>query len=638
MVGLGYALQATLGTSTVVDGLACTPNSPAAMNVLVAPGSIYSVDETDATAYGSLAIDTTNIVKQGIVGTTTTLSCPAPATTGQSVVYLVQVAYQDVDAGSTVLPYYNAADPSVAWSGPSNSGTSQNTVRKGVCTVAVKTGVAATTGTQTTPAADAGYTGLYAITVANGATSVTSGNIQTLSTAPFITTKLPQVPTAIQQGTPLFAHDTSGAANTITVALSPIPAALTDGQVVRVKIANSSTGATVMNVNGLGNVSCVTTSGAAFTTNTVVANGIYTFAYDANGTRWQLQSATSVDASSLTGTTLASNVVTCSLATFNNSAGFAFNPIGAGFVINSAVNTAVAYSINQNTVQNWHFGMAANSNVLGFDPSNGNISAPVFAFDVSGNVTAGLWGGSAIAPASSFRALTANWASNATATIAFGSIVVTGTNISHHVPSNSLTLNSATSGANGLDTGSIANSTWYFIYVIYNPTTSTTACLMSLSATAPTLPSGYTLKSSAIGAVRTDSSGHFLGFTQDGRWWQYQVGNNLSALPSLISGATGSLSTPTYTSVSVSSLVPSTASKIGLTFSASTTTNNGGIYAPNANYGAVGSTTNPPLLFCQPNTGGSSGGSGIMNLESTNVYAAQQANAYSFVNGFEINI
>ena len=58
LIGLGYLMQAVLGTSTVVDGLACTPNSPAALNVLVGPGSIHSLTSVDATAYGSLAPDT----------------------------------------------------------------------------------------------------------------------------------------------------------------------------------------------------------------------------------------------------------------------------------------------------------------------------------------------------------------------------------------------------------------------------------------------------------------------------------------------------------------------------------------------------------------------------------------------------
>lgn len=300
MLALGSLMQAVLGSSVCLDGLACTPNTPAALNVLVGPGSIYSLQNVDGTAYGTVAADTTNqTVKQGLAVGTTTLSCPAPVTTGQSVVYLVQAAYQDTDAGGAVLPYYNAASPNVPWSGPNNTGVSQNTVRKGVCLVGVKTGTPATTGTQTTPAPDAGYTGLYAVTVANGQTTITSGNIQQLAAAPFIATKLPAMLTAIQQDTPNYAQDTSGAANTITVALSPSPAALTNGMEIRTKIANSSTGATVMNVNGLGNVACKTTSGADFGVNTVVANGIYTFVYDANGTRFQLQGFTAATATGL---------------------------------------------------------------------------------------------------------------------------------------------------------------------------------------------------------------------------------------------------------------------------------------------------------------------------------------------------
>ncbi|WP_020472353.1 hypothetical protein [Zavarzinella formosa] len=303
MIGLGYLMLAVMGSATLVDGLACTPNSPAALNVLVGPGSIYSLAAVDATAYGSIAADTADlIVKQGIVMTTQTFSTPAPVTTGQSVVYLIQAAYQDVDGGSTVLPYYNASNPSVAWSGPNNTGISQNTVRKGVCTVSIKTGVAATTGTQTTPAPDAGFTGLYAVTVANGQSTVTSGNIKTLPTAPFIGTKLPNILAAIQQDAPNYSMDTSGSANTITVTLSPDPGTLDsdmDGMPIRVKVANSSTGATVMNVNGHGNIACKTTSGSDFTTNTVVANGIYTFVYDANGNRLQLQGFTAASGTGL---------------------------------------------------------------------------------------------------------------------------------------------------------------------------------------------------------------------------------------------------------------------------------------------------------------------------------------------------
>jgi hypothetical protein len=191
MIALGMALQAIVGTSTLFDGLACTPTGPASLQVLVGPGSVYALENVDSTAYGSLAADTTHqIVKQGINLGTLTLSCPAPGTTGQSINYLIEAAYQDTDTGATVLPYFDSTDPDVAYNGPNNTGVSQNTVREGQCIVNVKAGVAATTGSQTTPAPNAGFTGLWVVTVANGQTTITSGNIAQASGAPFIANKL----------------------------------------------------------------------------------------------------------------------------------------------------------------------------------------------------------------------------------------------------------------------------------------------------------------------------------------------------------------------------------------------------------------------------------------------------------------
>ena len=69
------------------------------------------------------------------------------------------------------------------------------------------------------------------------------------------------------------------------------------------------------------------------------------------------------------------------------------------------------------------------------------------------------------------------------------------------------------SGANGLDTGSEAGSTWYNFWVIYDGTI--TASLLSLSATAPTMPSGYTYKK-YIGAVYNGGGSDFENFHQMG--------------------------------------------------------------------------------------------------------------------------
>lgn len=93
-----------------------------------------------------------------------------------------------------------------------------------------------------------------------------------------------------------------------------------------------------------------------------------------------------------------------------------------------------------------------------------------------------------------------------------------------------LTLNSASSGVNGLDTGAIANGHWYFLYLIYNPTLERTRCLLSLSSTSPTLPSGYTQKR-RIGAAYY-SSGQFRKFYQRGRKVTYSTGRSIySGLP-----------------------------------------------------------------------------------------------------------
>jgi hypothetical protein len=195
MIGLGFALQAILGGTTVVDGLACTPTGPASQQVLVAQGSIYSTENVDGTAFGSLGSDTSHqILKQGLTALgNTAFTCAAPSTSGQSIAYLIQGEYQDIDGGSTVLPYYNASNPAVAFNGPANAGTSQNTVRQGKLVLNLKAGASATTGTQVTPTPDAGFTGLWVVTVANGITAITSGMIAQYPGAPFINYKLPQL-------------------------------------------------------------------------------------------------------------------------------------------------------------------------------------------------------------------------------------------------------------------------------------------------------------------------------------------------------------------------------------------------------------------------------------------------------------
>jgi hypothetical protein len=285
MMGIAKLAAAMLGTSTIVNGLACVPTTPASLTVNVNPGEIYSLVNVDSNAYSSIPADTTHqIVKQGIQLDIVTPGCPAPGTAGFSINYLIQVAYQDTDTDLTALPYYNASNPTQAWSGPNNSGTAQATTRKGVVTLSAKAGVAATTGSQTTPAPDAGYTGLWVVTVANGQTQITSANITQAANAPILPTDLLH---AIQASSLITAADT-GSANTYVVSFSPAITALTDGMVVWFKAKTANTGASTLNVNGIGASPMVGGAHSALQGGEIVANGKACAVWRADISSWVL--------------------------------------------------------------------------------------------------------------------------------------------------------------------------------------------------------------------------------------------------------------------------------------------------------------------------------------------------------------
>ncbi|WP_447723299.1 gp53-like domain-containing protein [Enterobacter asburiae] len=284
MLGLAKLASSLMGGNTYVHGLACTPSSPASMVVNVAAGQIYSLQNIDGTAYSSLPADTTHsILKQGYVLDAQQFTLIAPSTSGYSINYLIQATYTDVDGGSTVLPYYNATNPSVAWSGPNNSGTPQYTVRQGVCTVSLKAGVAATTGTQVTPSPDSGCIGLYVITVAQGATTVTAGNIVTYANAPF----LPQggIVDGIQRNTMTYAAD-SGVANAYVVNINPGILTLSDGMVVNFKASNANTTSSTLNVCALGAYPVLNKFGQTLISGEIAAGSHVTVKWSASASSW----------------------------------------------------------------------------------------------------------------------------------------------------------------------------------------------------------------------------------------------------------------------------------------------------------------------------------------------------------------
>jgi hypothetical protein len=274
-MGLAKLAGALFGTANLANGLTCTATSPAGLNVLVGPGEFYSLQNVDGTAYSSLAADTAHsIVKQGVLLNSTQLSCPAPGTPGYSINYLIEAAFVEEDENPVVLPYYNASNPAQAYSGPGGAGTAQNTVRQDTISLVAKAGVAAATGTQTTPAADSGYAGLWVVTVANGQATIASANIAAASGAPFLSetllAKISQATadlryaqiTNAQTNSYKYGVDT-GAVNAYAIALTPALTAHVPGMIIVFKAANANTGASTISINGLAAVQLITPAGVA---------------------------------------------------------------------------------------------------------------------------------------------------------------------------------------------------------------------------------------------------------------------------------------------------------------------------------------------------------------------------------------
>lgn len=190
-----------------------------------------------------------------------------------------------------------------------------------------------------------------------------------------------------------------------------------------------------------------------------------------------------------------------------------------------------------------------------------------------------------------------------------------------------------TTGAGGLDTGILAPATWYNVFAIYG--TTGTAAMLSLSATAPTMPSGYTYFA-RVGAVRTASgSAVLLATLQYGRDVQWVPGGaNLATLPAIVNGTTGDPTVPTWTAISVSIVVPPTACKIRLLLG-NNGYSGGAIVAPNNSYGSETGFPAVPGLYI----GSQNVIQGEFILESSNIYyASNSTGCYVSVLGWSDNL
>lgn len=313
---LGFFIQTVLGVGVgnqlFCVGFPCAPIAPPGMSVTVGPGVIYYFDVLLPIAYSVIPPDSNpdhQIYKSYINFNTETFPTPAPVTPGTSIIYLIQAAHQTTTANIVSRPYFNDANPA------DPIFESQPDTLLDYTLLGVKSGVAASSPTPPTP--DAGYIGLYYVTVGYGQTSIVSGDITVVPGAPFITESLTQKVSSgsisgdfvskvqEQNSTNVFANDI-GTVNTLIFNPSPAYLSYTGITFLRGLVANTNTGAATANISGLGDVpiNILDSTGLiALTGGELVSGGIHEFCY--NPTANVLQLMNPIEAGAGTDKTLA---------------------------------------------------------------------------------------------------------------------------------------------------------------------------------------------------------------------------------------------------------------------------------------------------------------------------------------------
>jgi hypothetical protein len=133
-----------------------------------------------------------------------------------------------------------------------------------------------------------------------------------------------------------------GAADAIVVTLSPAPSSLVEGLALRIKAANTNTGATTLTVNGLGAKPVVRRDGSALIPGDIVAGAVQDYVYD--GANFQMPGAAAIGRLVLSAnTTLYVNASTGSDTLYDGSAATVSGSRGPFKTIGKAVASAFVY-------------------------------------------------------------------------------------------------------------------------------------------------------------------------------------------------------------------------------------------------------------------------------------------------------
>jgi hypothetical protein len=543
-VALGKLISAMYGSTTVVNGLACTPIPAAGMSVNIASGEIYQMAPLEATT-GDTNDTGYTIMKQGISLDSVTVpnantgvtAFVAPELAGQSINYLIEAAYAD-------------ADVSIAQE-PGCTDANSNIFRNGVVALQIKTGTAAMTGTQVTPEADSGYVGLWVVTLDYGQTVIDTTDITTYAGAPILPTSLLA---SIQSGNLQYGIDMSATANVIQGSFPFVPTALTDNQQFWVRIRNSNTGAVTFTPNA-GVIDAAPVVGAAqlaLQGGECVVNGRALLVWRADIASYVLEHCT--------GGTLqvAAGIASQHAATLAQvQSGLSSYAIDAGTANTYVVTLSPALTAYADGIKIRFRALTANTGA-----STLNVNG-LGAVTLVGGAHAALAGGEIVAGgyceaeyngalakfvllectgaalqvakaatsqhAAQFSQLTGVVGSMRNAQMSIATAIAKGTftadeiivttalgGLQYRLGNFSQDINLATTGAGGMDTGTAPTSGYVALYAIYNPTERTSAILATNATSAvvgnvyggANMPSGYT--ASALVSVWPTNASHQL--------------------------------------------------------------------------------------------------------------------------------
>lgn len=200
----------------------------------------------------------------------------------------------------------------------------------------------------------------------------------------------------------------------------------------------------------------------------------------------------------------------------------------------------------------------------------GYRNATLKNFLMSGDATA--------LPTSYINGLVPKFTSTTSITIPANLKARDGTDVSDITILSDIVISTATSGAAGLDTGTVANNTWYYAYLLQNPSNNTSSALISAVnesvSGSITLPSGYTLKRQLPIAIRTNGSAQIIPFYVANGWpfrplINYRV--TFTANAGSITGTTQVLnagSATSFTDIALSSFVPPISKLANIKYSA----------------------------------------------------------------------